>query len=108
MDPDCSSSRRGIKRLRSMNSAKESGNQAFKQQKWEEAYDQYSQAIDLDPQLQSSFMVQCLCNRFPPPLPTHTHSSQLITVENFEEKWRTFGMCCMAGYQIIGGGGGGA
>ena len=63
MDPDCTSSRRGIKRLRSMNSAKEQGNQAFKLQKWEEAHQQYSQAIDADPQLQSSFMVQCLCNR---------------------------------------------
>jgi len=63
MDPDCSSSRRGIKRLRSMNSAKEQGNQAFKLQRWGEAHQHYSQAIEMDPQLQSSFMVQCLCNR---------------------------------------------
>lgn len=63
MDPDSTASRRGIKRLRSMNSAKEAGNEAFKQGKWSEAYSQYSLAIDTDPQLKSSFIVQCLSNR---------------------------------------------
>ena len=63
MDPDSTASRRGIKRLRSMNSAKEAGNEAFKQGKWSEAYSHYTLAMETDPNLQSSFIVQCLCNR---------------------------------------------
>ena len=63
MDPDSTASRKGIKRLRSMNSAKEAGNEAFKQGKWSEAHTFYTSAMQTDPALQSSFMVQCLCNR---------------------------------------------
>lgn len=63
MDPDSTASRKGIKRLRSMNSAKEAGNQAFKQGRYTEAFDFYSSAIASDLNLQSSFIVQCLCNR---------------------------------------------
>ena len=63
MDPDSTVSRRGIKRLRAMNSAKEAGNEAFKQGKWAEAHSQYTTAIETDPNLQSSFIVQCLSNR---------------------------------------------
>lgn len=64
MDPDSAASRKGIKRLRSMNNAKEAGNDAFKQGKWSEAHGFYTSAMTSDPTLKSSFIVQCLSNRW--------------------------------------------
>ena len=62
-DPDSAALRKGIKRLRSLNSAKEAGNEAFKQGRWKDAHGHYSAALEIDPQLRSSFMAQCSCNR---------------------------------------------
>ena len=63
MDPDSAACQKGIKRLRSLNSAKEAGNEAFKQGRWQEAHGHYTAALDIDPDLRSSFAAQCFCNR---------------------------------------------
>lgn len=63
MDPDSAACRTGIKRLRSLTSAKEAGNEAFKQGRWADAHERYSAAVAIDPQLRSSFVAQCFCNR---------------------------------------------
>ena len=64
LDPDNISSRKGLKRIKLMNSSKNAGNEAFKAGKWREAEQHYTQALELDSHLKSSFVAQCACNRF--------------------------------------------
>ena len=64
LDPDNASSRKGLKRIKLMNSSKNAGNEAFKAGKWREAEQHYTQAMEVDSHLKSSFMAQCACNRF--------------------------------------------
>lgn len=68
LDPDNASSRKGLKRIKLMNSSKNAGNEAFKAGKWREAEQHYTQALELDSHLKSSFVAQCACNRLPPHL----------------------------------------
>lgn len=63
LDPDNSSSRKGLKRIKLMNSSKNAGNEAFKAGKWREAEQHYTQALEVDSHLKSSFVAQCACNR---------------------------------------------
>lgn len=63
LDPDNDSSRKGLKRIKLMNSSKNAGNEAFKAGKWHEAEQHYTQALEVDSELKSSFMAQCACNR---------------------------------------------
>lgn len=63
LDPDNSSSRKGLKRIKLMNSSKNAGNEAFKAGKWREAEQHYTQALEVDSLLKSSFVAQCACNR---------------------------------------------
>lgn len=63
LDPDNSSSRKGLKRIKLMNSSKNAGNEAFKAGKWREAEQHYTQALEVDAHLKSSFVAQCACNR---------------------------------------------
>ena len=69
LDPDNASSHKGLKRIKLMNSSKNAGNEAFKAGKWREAEQHYTQALELDSHLKSSFVAQCACNR------SHTSSS---------------------------------
>jgi len=62
-DPDASLIARALKRLRQQLSAKEAGNEAFKNGQWQAACEHYTRGIDLDPGLQSSFMATLKCNR---------------------------------------------
>jgi tetratricopeptide (TPR) repeat protein len=72
LDPDNASSRKGLKRIKLMNSSKNAGNEAFKAGKWREAEQHYTQALELDSHLKSSFVAQCACNRLAPHLlPSH-------------------------------------
>jgi len=72
LDPDNASSRKGLKRIKLMNSSKNAGNEAFKAGKWREAEQHYTQALELDSHLKSSFVAQCACNRLAPHLlPLH-------------------------------------
>lgn len=64
LDPDNSSSRKGLKRIKLMNNSKNAGNEAFKAGKWREAEQHYTQALEVDSHLKSSFVAQCACNRF--------------------------------------------
>lgn len=64
LDPDNSSSRKGLKRIKLMNNSKNAGNEAFKAGKWREAEQHYTQALEVDAHLKSSFVAQCACNRF--------------------------------------------
>lgn len=64
LDPDNTSSRKGLKRIKLMNSSKNAGNEAFKAGKWREAEQHYTQAMEVDSHLKSSFMAQCACNRY--------------------------------------------
>ena len=77
MDPDSAACQKGIKRLRSLNSAKEAGNEAFKQGRWQEAHGHYSAALDIDPDLRSTFAAQCFCNRRACPIQTQHIASTL-------------------------------
>ncbi|KAL0034072.1 hypothetical protein WJX79_007204 [Trebouxia sp. C0005] len=63
LDPDNASSRKGLKRIKLMNNSKNAGNEAFKAGKWREAEQHYTQALELDSHLKSSFVAQCACNR---------------------------------------------
>lgn len=63
LDPDNSSSRKGLKRIKLMNNSKNAGNEAFKAGKWREAEQHYTQALEVDAHLKSSFVAQCACNR---------------------------------------------
>ena len=63
LDPDNACSRKGLKRIKLMNSSKNAGNEAFKAGKWREAEQHYTQALELDSHLKSSFVAQCACNR---------------------------------------------
>lgn len=72
LDPDNASSRKGLKRIKLMNNSKNAGNEAFKAGKWREAEQHYTQALELDSHLKSSFVAQCACNRLAPNLlPLH-------------------------------------
>ena len=63
LDPDNISSRKGLKRIKLMNNSKNAGNEAFKAGKWREAEQHYTQALEVDSHLKSSFVAQCACNR---------------------------------------------
>lgn len=73
LDPDNASSRKGLKRIKLMNSSKNAGNAAFKAGKWQEAEQHYTQAMEVDAHLKSSFMAQCACNRY-----TLSHAERFI------------------------------
>ena len=78
LDPDNASSRKGLKRIKLMNSSKSAGNEAFKAGKWREAEQHYTQALELDSHLKSSFVAQCACNRLATPLLSTQLSPQLL------------------------------
>ena len=77
LDPDNAHSRKGLKRIKLMNSSKNAGNEAFKAGKWREAEQHYTQALELDSHLKSSFVAQCACNRLASPL-LSTHLLPLV------------------------------
>eukprot|EP00898_Chlorokybus_atmophyticus_P007969 jgi/Chlat1/8173/Chrsp76S07619 len=62
-DPDSTACRIGLKRVRQLNQLKESGNAAFKNARWQEAFDCYTSALAVDPSLKSDFMATVACNR---------------------------------------------
>jgi hypothetical protein len=57
-DPDFSAASRALKRLRSLKGGKERGNTAFFAGNFKEAYEQYTKAIEADPELKNLIMAQ--------------------------------------------------
>ena len=57
-DPDCVPAQRGLKRLRAVSGGKERGNAAFSEGRYEEAWQQYSAAMQADPALRTPFVAQ--------------------------------------------------
>eukprot|EP01103_Thecamoeba_quadrilineata_P008408 TRINITY_DN18154_c0_g1_i1.p1 TRINITY_DN18154_c0_g1~~TRINITY_DN18154_c0_g1_i1.p1 ORF type:complete len:490 (-),score=91.99 TRINITY_DN18154_c0_g1_i1:6-1406(-) len=61
MDPDCSEARTLLKNAKLFETKKKEGNEAFVQKKHQEAYDIYSELIDLD--VKTTLMSTIYCNR---------------------------------------------
>lgn len=60
--PDHVKAKTFYKKAKSLQSKKESGNQAFKAGKWQEAYDFYTEALEIDPN-NKTLNATLYCNR---------------------------------------------
>jgi len=62
LDPDCKKAREQLNLIKKLEKTKESGNEAFKESKWQEAFESYSESLSLDPK-NTSFNSTLYCNR---------------------------------------------
>ncbi|GAB4814815.1 hypothetical protein N2152v2_001861 [Parachlorella kessleri] len=62
-DPDCAPAMRALKKLRAVTGGKERGNAAFSAGRYQEAFDEYTAAMEADPELRTAFVAQLACNR---------------------------------------------
>lgn len=74
-DPKNLHAKRFMDTVQAVQNNKQKGNQAFQFGRWEEAYQHYTAAMNVDPNVRNSLVAQCACNR----------AAVLIKLENLED-----------------------
>lgn len=74
-DPKNLHAKRFMDVVQTVQNNKQKGNQAFQRGRWHEAYQHYTAAMSVDPNVRNSLVAQCACNR----------AAALIKLENLED-----------------------